>query len=51
MSEDGQYDWNMLHLLMGQIIFVVVDSVYLSIFNMMYHKRMNSTEKVLAQLN
>jgi hypothetical protein len=41
----------MLHMLKGRIIPDVVDSMYLSIFNMMYHKGTNSTEKILAPLN
>ena len=51
MPEDGQYNWNMLHVLMGQILFVVVDSMYLSVFNMMYHNRTYSTEKLVVPLN
>lgn len=51
MPENGQHDWNMLHMLKGRIIPDVVDSMYLSIFNMMYHKGTNSTEKILAPLN
>jgi len=41
----------MLHVLVGQIIFDVVDSMYLSVINVMYHKGTNSTEKVLVPLN
>jgi len=51
MPENGQYDWSMLHMLMGQIIFVVVNSMCLSVFNMMYHNGTICTEKVMVPLN
>jgi hypothetical protein len=41
MPEDGQYDWNMWHALMGLIKFVVVDSNVCVNFNMMYHNEIN----------
>jgi len=57
MPENGQYDWSMLHMLMVQTVFVVfmfvvvVDSMYLPVFNMMYHNGTICTEKVIVPLN
>jgi hypothetical protein len=34
------------HVLRGLIEFVVVDGMFLSIFNMMYHNRMDSARKI-----
>jgi len=46
MYKDGQYYRNKQHVLTGQIKFiVVVDSMRLLIFNMMYHNGMNSAKK------
>jgi hypothetical protein len=53
MLEDGQYDWNMQHVLTGLIKFVVVDGSTYENFNMIYHKginlKINSNNKNVSQ--
>ena len=48
MPEDGQYDRNMWHDLMGLIKFVVVDGNVCVNFDMIYHNGMNFTKIVTA---
>jgi len=48
IPEDGQYDRNMWHVLMGLITFVVVDGNVCFSFNMIYHNGMNFIKIVTA---
>jgi hypothetical protein len=48
IPEDGLYDQNMWHVLMGLIKFVVVDSNVCVSFSMLYHNGMNFTKIVTA---
>ena len=46
IPEDGQYDWNMYHVLMGLIKLVVVHGICLSVFNMYSNLQLNKNEVI-----